>query len=114
MYFHISKYICIHIRIQSMQWDGTLNDSMTDKTLTLREIYEYASERALKMFLFTYSKTAISFNILFVLQILCLRNIYISGFQLHCIHIQSMQFPSFFFTCGIWHYDINDSMPTKH
>ena len=36
--------ICIHI--QSMQWFGTLNDSMTDKTLTLREIYEYASERS--------------------------------------------------------------------
>ena len=44
MYFQISKYICIHI--QSMQWFGTLNDSMTDKTLTLREIYEYASERS--------------------------------------------------------------------
>ena len=27
-----------------MQWYGTLNDSMTDKTLTLRELYEYASE----------------------------------------------------------------------
>ena len=25
---------------------GTINDSMTDKTLTLRQIYEYASERS--------------------------------------------------------------------
>ena len=34
-------------------------------------------------FLFIYSKTAISFNILLVLQILCLRNICISGLHLH-------------------------------
>ena len=42
--FNISKYICIHI--QPMQWYGTINDSLTDKTLTLRKTYEYASERA--------------------------------------------------------------------
>ena len=69
-------------------------------------------EKSMKMrasldfyFGFTYSKTAISFNILLVLQILCLRNICI--FQVSnyiCIHIQSMQFP--FITYGIWHYDI--------
>ena len=31
-----------------MQWYGTINDSMTDKTLTLRKNnnYEYASERS--------------------------------------------------------------------
>ena len=52
-----------------MQWFGTLNDSMTDKTLTLREIYEYASwaERA-SLEDFHIKKTAISFNILLVLQ----------------------------------------------
>ena len=36
----------INLYIQLMQWYGTLNDSMTDKTLTLREFYEYASERS--------------------------------------------------------------------
>ena len=40
--FRSPNYICIHI--QSMQWYGTINDSMTDKTLTLRKVYEYASE----------------------------------------------------------------------
>ena len=47
MYFQVSKYICIHI--QSMRCYGTLNYSTTEKTvktLTLRKIYEYASERA--------------------------------------------------------------------
>ena len=37
----VSKYICTH-NLQSMQCYGTINDSMTDKTL--RKIYEYASE----------------------------------------------------------------------
>ena len=60
-YFQVSKYICRHTCIQSMQWYGIINDSMTDKTLTLRKIYEYASERSL-------AKTAISFNIFFELQ----------------------------------------------
>ena len=48
------KYICIfrsqnafaYTYIQSMQWYGTINDSMTDKTLILRKKYEYASEQA--------------------------------------------------------------------
>ena len=31
--------VCIY-----KKWYGTLNDSMTDKTLTLRKIYEYASD----------------------------------------------------------------------
>ena len=34
----------IHLHTQSMQWYGTINDSMTDETLTLRIIYEHASE----------------------------------------------------------------------
>ena len=47
MYFQVSKYICIYTYIiQSMQWYGTINDSMTDETLTLRKIYGYASERS--------------------------------------------------------------------
>ena len=70
-------------------------------------------------FFFSHSKTAISFNICLVLQILCLRNTFIqctdnkymylywaserserapqkhifSGLKYICIHIQSMQFP---------------------
>ena len=32
-----------------MQWYGTINDSMTDKTLILRKkIYEYASEQSVR------------------------------------------------------------------
>ena len=54
----------------------------TDKTLTLRKSMNMraSAERAsLKFFAFSHSKTAISFNILLVLLILYLRNIYISG-----------------------------------
>ena len=45
---YVFSYLKINLYayIQSMQWYGTLNDSMTDKALTLREFYEYASERA--------------------------------------------------------------------
>ena len=43
-YMYVSDLKINCIQIQSMQWYGTLNDSMTDKTLTLRELYEYASE----------------------------------------------------------------------
>ena len=35
--------IHLHVHKQSMQWCGTINDSLTDKTLTLRKFYEYAS-----------------------------------------------------------------------
>ena len=76
------KYICIHI--QSMQFPLITSGiwrykrHYTDKTLTLRKIYEYASERSeQKNFTFSHSKTAISFNILLVLQILCVRNTFI-------------------------------------
>ena len=51
----------------------------TDKTLTLRNLCEYASERserALKIFAFSHSETVISLNILSILNILCLRIIY--------------------------------------
>ena len=58
----------------------------TDKTLTLRKIYEYASERSeawsLEKFYISHSKTAIFFNIMLVLQILCLRNIFIFRSQI--------------------------------
>ena len=30
-YFQVSKYICIHV--QSKQWYGTINDSMTDTNI---------------------------------------------------------------------------------
>ena len=44
-----------------------------------------------KKYAFTYSKSAISFNILLVLQILCLRNIYFHVSNYICIHnIQSI------------------------
>ena len=59
-------------------------------------------------------KRLISFNVLLVLQIICLRNIYIfrSPITSPYILIQSMQFPVI--TYGIWHYNINGNMPTKH
>ena len=55
------------------------------KHYNIGKIYEYASEfgeRAQTMFSFSHSKSAISFNILLVLQILCLRNIYIFRSQI--------------------------------
>ena len=71
----------------------------TDKTLTLREIYEYASE--LRIFShFHILKLLFPYIILFVLQILCHRNIII--FQVSnyiCILIQSLQIP--FITYGM-------------
>ena len=47
IYFHDSKYIFIVIYNAvsfNYLWYGTINDTYTDKTLTLRKIYEYASE----------------------------------------------------------------------
>ena len=88
-----------------------------DRLGSLRKIYEYASKRSERayffFFTFSHSKTAISFNILLVLQILCLRNTFnvpttnictyivrasasehiFSGLKYIFIHIQSMQFP---------------------
>ena len=51
-YFQDSKYICIQCHIQSMQFPlityrmALYTRHYTDKTLKLREIYEYASERS--------------------------------------------------------------------
>ena len=57
-------------------------------------MYVYASERSEKLSAFLHSKTAISFNILLVLQILCLINIFIFRCQMTSAYIiHSMQFP---------------------
>ena len=82
IYYQDSKYICLHI--QSMHFPLLMvwryKRYYTNKTLQLRKkIYEYGSERserAQTIFTFSHAKTAISFNILLVLQILCLRNIF--------------------------------------
>ena len=83
----------------------------TDKTLKLREIYEYASERSelKKKKTFSQSKTVISFIILMVLQILSLRNIYFQDSKYICIlcHIQSMRRVSFNYLWYIWRYKKN-------
>ena len=61
-------------------------DSIMIKHYSLRKIYEYASERSLDFFFaFSHSKTAISFNILLVLMILCLGNIYFQVSNYICI-----------------------------
>ena len=52
------------------------------------ENLNYASERAWKIFPFSHSKTAISFNILLVLLILYLRNTF-SGLKVH-LHINAV------------------------
>ena len=81
IYFKVSNYICIHI--QSMQFPFItygmalymyINDSIimyTDKTLILRECMYMRASELRKFSHFSDSKTAISFNILLVLQILC-------------------------------------------
>ena len=67
--------------------------TVSDKTLTLRKFMNKSSELG-KFSPFSHSKTAISFNILLILLILYLRNIYIFRSQItSSIHIQSMQFP---------------------
>ena len=81
---HLHSYTTMH-------WYGTINDSMTDKTLTLRKIYENASELRfffrlliLKLlFLHYFVGTSDTFS---------QKHIF-SGLQLH-LHTQSMQFPS--------------------
>ena len=67
------------------------------------------SERAWKLFPFSHSKTAISFNILLVLLILYLRNTYIFRSQNNYIfiYIQSMQFPVITYGMALY---INDSL----
>ena len=57
-------------------WYGPINDSIPHKTLTLRKIYDYASELRKCSHFHILKRHAVSFNVLLVLQILCLRNIY--------------------------------------
>ena len=75
--------------IQSMQFPvitymawRSVYDSIMIKYYSLRKIYEHASE----LRQFSHSKTDFSFNILLVLMILCLRNIF-SGLKLHLHNI---------------------------
>ena len=83
IHFQDSKYICLHI--QSMHFPLLMvwryKRYYTDKTLKLRKksMNMRASEASKLKFLFltfSHAKAAISFNILLVLQILCLRNIF--------------------------------------
>ena len=88
MYFQVSKCICMHI--QSMQWYGTINDSMTDETLILRKNYmnmraSGGSELRKNMHLLIL-KLLFPSIFLLVLQILCLRNIYFQVSNYNCIH----------------------------
>ena len=63
-------------------------------------------ERARKLFPFSHSKTAISFNILLILLIYFISETHIfSGLKLH-LHIQSMQFPVITYGMALY---INDS-----
>ena len=66
-----------------------------------------SAERASwKLFPFSHSKTAMSFNILLVLLILYLRKIYFQVSNYIFIYIQSMQFPVITYGMALY---INDS-----
>ena len=121
---HIFPGLQIHLHIQchiqSMRfplitYGMALYTHYTDKTLKLRNIYEYASERSERakfFWTFSQSKTVISFIILLVLQILSLRNIYFQVSNNICLHnTQSMHFPYITYSMMLY---INDSIPTKH
>ena len=71
-YFVSEKFSLYHL------YDTIYKRQYTNKALTLRKCIcaIERSERAQKIFAFSHSKTVISFNILLVLQILCLRNIF--------------------------------------
>ena len=75
----------------------------TDKTLTLRKIYDYASEPASALRKFSHfhilKRQFPSICCWYTSDILCLRNIYFQVSNYICIHIQSMQFP--FITYGM-------------
>ena len=83
--------------------------SMTDKTQTLRKMYEYASERALHL---------VSLKLLFP-SIFCwyfryfVSETYIfSGLQLH-LHTYTINAVSFSLLM-VWHYNINDSVKSMY
>ena len=109
LYIQVLAYICMHT--QSMQSPFIMvwrYKRQYQTTTNILEIYEYASERAWKIFAFSHSKTAISFNIiLLVLLILYLRNIYIFRSQIYnqCSSLLLRM---------VWRYYITDSIPTKH
>ena len=63
------------------------------------ENLNYASERAWKIFPFSHSKTAISFNILLVLLILYLRNTF-SGLKVH-LHIHTINAVGYYLWYGV-------------
>ena len=67
--------------------------TVSDETLTLRKSMNMRA--SLESFAFSHSKTAISFNILLILMILYLRNMYIfrSQITICMIHISPIQFP---------------------
>ena len=77
-------------------WHGAVNDI---------KINEYASEWA-KFCAYSHSITAISFNILLVLQILCLRNMYIFRSQVTFTYIYNQY--SFLSLLMVWRYIINE------
>ena len=99
IYMFRSQNTCLCIRIQSMQfpfftciWYGAITDKYTDKTQNSWDNLCICERSELRIF--SHSKTAISFNILFtwyILQILCLKKHTFSGLKLQ-LHLQSMQF----------------------
>ena len=91
----------------------------TDKTPTLRKSMNMraSAERAsLNIFAFSHSKTAISFNILLVLLILYLRNIYISGLSVSNYNLHDTYIINAVPCSYLWYGVIytNESIPTKH
>ena len=106
IYFQNSKYICIHI--QSMQfplitYGMALQTTLYWQNTNIKKELWICERASLENFTFSHSKTAISFNILLVLQILCLRNTFIFRSQIKSAYIYiSMHFP--FITYGIWCY----------
>ena len=124
----------IHLHtIQSMQfpfihlWYWAINDSIGQntniegKSIIIRASAERASLE--NIFAFSHSKTAISFNILLVLLIPYLKNIYIYIFRSQMtsayiyiykyIYIHTINAVPCYYLCLVWRY-INDSIPTKH
>ena len=122
----VSNNICIHIytinavSFYHLWYDAiyTSKRQYTDKTLTLRKcMYMRASggSKLRKISAFLHSKTAISFNILLVLQILLSQKHIFFRCQITSAYImQSMQFPFIIHGLDWLVLYINDSIPTKH
>ena len=86
--------------------------TVSDETLTLRKSMNMRA--SLESFAFSHSKTAISFNILLVLMILYLRNMYIfrSQITICMIHNITNAVPCYYLWYGVIY--TNDSIPTKN